>query len=82
MTVVGAEELLQASVAVMVNVRVTTQPLVASVCETLTTGVLQVSVAETSALTLASVGRVPGLQPKLLPVGTVTVGAVVSAVQV
>jgi hypothetical protein len=41
-------------------------------------GVPQLSVAVTSALTLASVGSVAGLQPKLLPVGTVTVGAVVS----
>jgi hypothetical protein len=47
---------------------------------TLMVGVLQVSVAVTSAFTLAQVGRVAGLQPKLPPAGTVTVGAVVSAV--
>ena len=72
----------QASVALTVKVRVTTQPLVASTCDTLTVGVPQVSVAETRALTLASVGRLAGLQPRLPPVGTlVNVGAVVSAVQ-
>ena len=73
---------MQASVAVTVNVRVTTQPLDASVCDTFTTGVLHVSVAVTDAFTLSSVGKLVGLQPKLLPVGIVTVGAVVSTVQV
>jgi len=72
----------QASVAVTVNVRVTPQPLVASTCDTLMVTALQVSVAVTSDLTLASVGRLVGLQPRLEPVGTVIVGAVVSAVQV
>ena len=71
-----------AFVAVTVNVRVTVQPLVASACDTLTVGVPQLSVAVTNALTLVSVGGFVGLQPKLLPVGTVTTGAVVSAVQV
>ena len=69
----------QASEAVTVKVRVTTQPLVASLWETLTVGVPQLSVAETRALTLASVGRLAGLQPRFEPVGTlVNVGAVVS----
>ena len=63
--------------AVTVKVSVSAQgvPLVAEL--TLMVGVPQVSLAVTSALTLAQVGRVAGLQPKLLPVGTVTVGAVV-----
>ena len=42
---------------------------------------LQLSVAVTKAFTLATEGSVAGLQPKLAPAGTVTTGAVVSAVQ-
>jgi hypothetical protein len=77
--------LLQASVAVIVNVRVTRQPLVASAQVTTMTGVpAQLSVALTSAVRLATVGNVAGLQPKARPVaGTPLItGAVVSIVQV
>ena len=72
----------QASVAVTVKVLVMAQaePLATEV--TLMVAVPQAAVALTKAVTLATVGRVVGLQPRLLPVGTVTVGAVVSAVQV
>ena len=73
---------MQPSVAVTVNVRVTVQALVVSIYETLVAVTPQLSLTVTSALTLATVGRFAGLQPKLLPVGTVTVGAVVSTVQV
>ena len=77
-----AEELPQASVAEMVNVRVGAQAVPPSTWPTLMVGVPQVSVAVTRALTLASVGRLAGLQPRLEPVGTlVMVGAVTSAVQ-
>jgi hypothetical protein len=82
-TVCGAEVLPQASVAVTVNVLVWAQgePLRADV--TVMVGVLlQLSVAVTKAFTLATEGSVAGLQPRLLPVGTVTTGAVVSTVQV
>ena len=58
------------------------QPLVVSRCVTLVVTALQVSLAVTCAATLASVGGLVGLQPKLLPVGTVKVGTVVSDVQV
>jgi hypothetical protein len=73
----------QASVALMVNVRVTAQPLIESVCETFVLTKVQLSVALTSAFTLASVGKLEGLQPKTLFAGTLEiVGAVVSTVQV
>ena len=82
----GAVTLLpQASLAVIVKVRVVTQPLAPSLCVTLIVAALQLSVAVTSAFTLASLGKLAaaGLQPKLLPPGeAVTVGAVVSVVQV
>ena len=82
----GALTLLpQASLAVIVKVRVVTQPLVPSLCVTVIVGALHASVAVTNAFTLASVGKLAaaGLQPKLLPAGeAVTVGAVVSVVQV
>ena len=75
----GAETLPQPSVAVTVKVRVTVQPLVASACVTLTVAVPQLSVAVTCALTLASVGGLAGLQPKLPPAGMLAItGAVVS----
>src|SRR5437016_3241363 len=75
--------LLQPSLTATVKTRVTTQPLGVSACVTLVIKVpLQPSLAVTSAFTLASVGRLPGLQPRLLPVGTVTSGAVVSSFQV
>src|SRR5206468_1473477 len=61
--------LAQASAAVIVKVRVVTQPLALSLCVTVTVGALHASVAVTSAFTLASVGKLAaaGLQPKLLP---------------
>ena len=65
----------------MVKVRVMMHPLVLSRCVTFVVTAVQTSVAETSALMLASVGRV-GLQPRLLPVGTYKLGGVVSDVQV
>ena len=72
-----------ASVAVMVNVRVGAQAVPPSTWLTLMVGVPQLSVAVTNALTLASVGRLAGLQPRFEPVGAlVIVGLVVSAVQV
>src|SRR5207244_5673382 len=43
---------------------------------------LHVSLAVTCVATLASVGRLLGLQPSVAPPGTVRVGGVVSAVQV
>ena len=82
---VAALVLPQASLAVMLNVRVVTQPLVVSACVTVIADALHVSVAVTNPFTLASVGKLPaaGLQPKLLPLGdAVTAGAVVSVVQV
>jgi len=73
----------QPSVAVTVNVRVTVQPLLASLWKTLMVAALQVSVAVTSDLILASVGSVAGLQPRFPPAGTLEItGAVVSTVQV
>ena len=79
--VVAALLLPQASLAVIVNVRVVAQPLALSACVTVITTALHASIAVTSAFTLASVGRLPdaGLHPKLLPLGApVSVGAVVS----
>src|SRR5882672_2833988 len=73
--------LLHASVAVTVNVRVMVQPLVESRCITLVVTALHISVAVTCKATLASVGGLVGLQPRLLPVGTVNVGGAVSDVQ-
>ena len=72
----------QASVAVTVKVLVSAQaePLVTEV--TLIVAVPQAAVALTPAVTLATVGRLAGLQPRLPPGGTVTVGALVSTVQV
>ena len=70
--------LLHASVAVTVNVRVMVHPLVESRCVTLVVTALQVSVAVTCEATFASVGGLVGLQPKLLPVGTLKVGGVTS----
>ena len=71
----------QASVAVTVKVLVMAQaePLATEV--TLMVAVPQSAVASTKAVTLATVGSEAGLQPKLPPVGTVTVGDVVSTVQ-
>ena len=71
----------QGSVAVTVKVLVMAQaePLVTEV--TLMVAVPQSAVASTKAVTLATVGSEAGLQPKLPPVGTVTVGDVVSTVQ-
>ena len=72
----------QGSVAVTVKVLVIAQaePLVAVV--TLMVAVPQAAEAVTRPVTLATVGRLVGLHPRLPPVGTVTVGAVVSTVQV
>ena len=82
----GAVTLLpQASLAVIVKVRVVTQPLVPSLCVTVIVAALQLSVAVTNAFTLASVGKLApaGLQPRLPPAGKlVMTGGVVSVVQV
>ena len=76
----------QSSLALIENVRVTTQPLVLSLCVTWIAGLtVQVSLAAASACTLASLGRLAngGLQPRLVLVGAlVIVGGVVSVVQV
>jgi len=56
--------LLQESVALIVKVSVTTQPLVLFVLVTLIVGVAQLSVVFTSAATLDTVGREAGLQPR------------------
>src|SRR6516162_4028386 len=65
--------LLQASVAVTVKVWVLVQPeTTTAVWVTLVVTTPQLSVAVTSAATLASLGSVPGLQPRSRPVvGTV-----------
>ena len=63
-------ELLQASEALIVKVRVGAQAVPPSTWLTLMVGIPQLSLAETKALTLASVGSVVGLQPRLEPVGT------------
>ena len=81
----GLDVLVQASTAVIVNVRVVIQPAVASECETMTVGVPELSVAVVPALTLSSVGRVAGLglQPRSPPGGVlIMIGGVVSAVTV
>ena len=70
--------LVHASAAVTVKVRVIVQPLVVSRCVTFVVTALHVSVTVTSKATLASVGGLVGLQPRLLPVGTVNVGGVLS----
>jgi hypothetical protein len=81
--VVTALGLPQVSVALIEKVRVVTQPVTLSTWVTLTTGVLQVSVKVTNAVTLASLGGLAGLQPKSLPVGALlSTGPVVSVVQV
>jgi len=73
----------QRSVAVTVKLSVTAQPLVVETEVTLMALVPpQAEVAVTKAWTLATVGSEAGLHPRLPPAGTVTVGAVVSAVQV
>ena len=70
----------QASVATIVKVRLGVQFVVPSTCVTLMVGVPQLSMAVTRAMTLASVGRVAALQPRLTPVGTlVIVGGVLKA---
>ena len=77
----GLDVLVQASTAVMVNVRVVIQPAVASECETMIVGVPELSVAVVPALTLSSVGRVAGLglQPRSRPGGVlIMIGGVVS----
>ena len=71
----------QASEALTVKVRIGAQAVPLSTWVTVTLTALQLSEVVTSALTLASVGSEAGLQPRLLPTGTVTLGAVVSAVQ-
>src|SRR5437870_5017715 len=68
--------------ALTAKVRVSTQPLMASVWVTLMVTAPQASVAVTCVATLESVGRLAGLQPRSLPFGTVNVGAVESAIQV
>ena len=74
----------QSSLALIANVRVVTQPVVLSLCVTWTAGLtVHVSLAVTNACTLASLGRLAGLHPRLLPVGAlVMVGGMVSVVQV
>src|ERR1043166_5411034 len=82
-TVVASDVLLQPSVAVIVNVRVGAQAVPPSAWLTLIVGFeAQSSCAVTCALTLASVGTDPGLQPRSPPAGAlVIVGLVVSAFQ-
>ena len=80
-TTVLVAVLVHPSVAVTVKVRVMIHPLVASRCVTFVATALQPSLAVTCAATLASVGSVAGLQPRLLPLGTVKDGALVCAVQ-
>src|ERR1041384_1381144 len=73
----------QASVAVTVKSRVVEQPAVVSACVTLIVAALQVSEALEAAATLASSGKLVGLQPRASPVlGTVKLGPVVSTVHV
>src|SRR5258707_10407142 len=72
--------LLQASLALTVKVRVTVQPLLVSTCVTLVVTELQRSLAVTCAATLASVGGLVGLQPRLPPFGTVSAGEVKSSI--
>src|SRR2546421_283479 len=81
-TTVVEVELLHASMALTANVRVSTQPLMASVWVTLMVTAPQASVAVTCPAMLASVGKLVGLQPRLPPVSVMSVGGVVSAVQV
>ena len=71
-------EFVQVSVAVTVKMRVTMQPLVVSMCVTFVVTALQLSLAVTCDATPASVGGLAGLQPKLLPMGTITKGFAVS----
>ena len=79
-----AEVLPHSSVAEMEKVRLVPQAEPTSTCETLMLATVQLSVATTSAATLASVGNRAGLglQPKLVPGGTFTsTGAFVFIVQ-
>jgi hypothetical protein len=72
----------QPSVAVIMNVRVISHGDPESTWDTLVLSTEQLSVAATNAFTLASVGKVAGLQPKLLLVGlAIITGALVSVVQ-
>jgi len=75
----------QESMAVTVKVLVIAQaePLVTEVTLTVVLVPPQAEVAVTPAFTLATVGSEfeAGLQPRVPPAGTVTVGGVVSAVQ-
>jgi hypothetical protein len=82
-TVTGWQVFPHSSVAVMLNVRVVPQDVVTSAHVTLMLATVQLSVAVTCFCTLATVGKVAGLQPKLPPGGyAVIVGAVLSIVQV
>ncbi len=82
-TVFVSERLPAPSVAQMLNVRVSAQGVPASTWETLVLATLQLSVADTCAVTPASVGRFVGLQPRLPPGGTAVItGAVVSSPQI
>jgi hypothetical protein len=66
----------------MVKVRIMSHGEPESTWDTLVLSTEQLSVADTKAFTLASVGKVAGLQPKLLLVGlAVITGALVSVVQ-
>jgi len=82
-TVTGWQVLPHSSVAVMLKVRVVPHAVVTSWLVTLMLATVQLSVAVTSAFTLAAVGKVVGLQPKFPPGGyDVIVGTVLSIVQV
>src|ERR1043166_5533071 len=73
-TVVASDVLLQPSVAVIVNVRVGAQTVPPSTWLTLIVGFeAQSSCAVTCAFTLASLGNVPGLQPRSPPAGALQV---------
>src|ERR1035437_6315077 len=63
----------QVSVAVMVKTRLLAQLVFPSTCVTVMVGVLQLSVADTCAFTLVSVGKFVGLQPRLAPAGTLVI---------
>jgi hypothetical protein len=80
-TVTGWLVLPHSSVAVMLKVRVVPQAVVTSADVTLMLATVQLSVAVTSAFTLAAVGNVAGLQPRLLPDGyDVITGTFVSTI--
>ena len=59
----------QASIAEITNVSVTVQPLVTSVLVTVKGALPHALLALIPLITLADVGKVFGLQPKLPPVG-------------